>query len=70
MHSVNLDPARTMAIGDSVWTSKPRSRPASPSRSGGFSRHELSEAGALMVFPHVREILVQLQATPLAQLAR
>ena len=73
MHSVNLDPARTMAIGDSVWDVKAAQSAGIACiavESGGFSRHELSEAGALMVFRDVREILLQLQATPLAQLAQ
>ena len=73
MHSVGLDPARTMAIGDSVWdveAAQSAGVACIAVESGGFSRHELSEAGALMVFRDVREILLQLNATPLTQLAR
>ena len=73
MHSMGLDPARTMAIGDSVWDVKAAQAAGIACiavESGGFSRHELSEAGAMMVFRDVRAILLQLQATPLAQLAR
>jgi len=71
MRSVGLDPARTLVIGDSVWDIE-AARSAGIAciavESGGFSRHELSEAGALQVFRHVEEILHQMNATPLVQL--
>ncbi len=72
MHSAGVDPARALAIGDSVWDVE-AARAAGIAciavESGGFSRHELSEAGALLVFRDVRELLLQINATPLVQLA-
>jgi hypothetical protein len=35
---------------------------------GGFSRHELSEAGAVHVYRDVKELLDQLETGPLAPL--
>lgn len=73
MRSFGLDPARTVAIGDSVWDVKAAQGAGIACiavESGGFSRHELSEAGAVVVFRDVREILHQLHATPLVQLKR
>jgi HAD superfamily hydrolase (TIGR01509 family) len=73
MRSAGLDPARTLAVGDSVWDVK-AARSAGIAciavESGGFSRHELSEAGALVVFRDVQELLHQINVTPLVQLAR
>jgi len=73
MRSAGLDPARVVAIGDSVWDVR-AARSAGIAciavESGGFSRHELSEAGALLVFGDVQEIVLQINATPLAQLGR
>lgn len=72
MGSAGVDPARALAIGDSVWDVE-AARAAGIAciavESGGFSRHELSEAGALLVFRDVGELLLQIHATPLAQLA-
>ena len=71
--TAGLDPARTLAIGDSVWDVE-AARSAGIAciavESGGFSRHELSEAGALQVFRDVQEVLLQINVTPLAQLMR
>jgi hypothetical protein len=39
-----------------------------PLESGGFSRHELSEAWALQVYRDVKEILSQIHTGPLAPL--
>ncbi len=73
MEASGLDSSRTVAVGDSVWDVK-AARAAGIAcigvESGGFSQHELSEAGALQVFRDVEEILQQLNATPLAQLVR
>ncbi len=72
MDSAGLDPARTVAVGDSVWDVK-AARSAGIAciavETGGFSRHELNEVGALNVFGDVQELLRQLHATPLVQLA-
>ncbi len=73
IRTAGLDPTRTLAIGDSVWDIE-AARSAGIAciavESGGFSRHELSEAGALQVFRDVQEVLLQINATPLAQLMR
>jgi HAD superfamily hydrolase (TIGR01509 family) len=71
MEVASLDPARTLAIGDSVWDVE-AARGAGIGclgvESGGFSHHELSEAGALHVYRDVNEILQQFLTTPLALL--
>jgi HAD superfamily hydrolase (TIGR01509 family) len=71
MERAGLDPARTIAVGDSVWDIK-AARSAGIGclavESGGFSQHELSEAGALHVYRDVHEIFVQLLTTPLVLL--
>lgn len=72
METGSLDPARTLAIGDSIWDVE-AARDAGIGcigvESGGFSRHELSESGALHVYRDVKEILDQLPTTPLAALS-
>jgi HAD superfamily hydrolase (TIGR01509 family) len=71
MKNGSLDPARTLAIGDSIWDVEAAQEAGIGCigvESGGFSRHELSESGALHVYRDVREILDQLLTTPLATL--
>jgi HAD superfamily hydrolase (TIGR01509 family) len=71
METGSLDPARTLAIGDSIWDVE-GARAAGIGcvavESGGFSQHELSEAGALHVYRDVEEILSQIHTSPLAAL--
>lgn len=71
MEVATMDPAHTMVIGDSVWDVE-AARGAGIAcvavESGGFSRHELSEAGAVQVFRDVDEILHRLHTSPLARL--
>jgi HAD superfamily hydrolase (TIGR01509 family) len=71
MEVASLDPARTLAVGDSIWDVK-AARAAGIGclavESGGFSQHELSEAGAVHVYRDVNEILQQFLTTPLARL--
>jgi HAD superfamily hydrolase (TIGR01509 family) len=71
MHRGGLDPSRSLAVGDSVWDVE-AARAAGIGclavESGGFSRHELREAGALHVYRDVDEIVRQLFTTPLALL--
>jgi HAD superfamily hydrolase (TIGR01509 family) len=73
MEATGLEPTRTLAIGDSVWDVE-GARAAGIAcvavESGGFSRHELQEAGALQVYRDVEEILRQFDTTPLALLTR
>ena len=71
MEETGLDPARTVAVGDSVWDVQ-AARSAGIAciavESGGFSRHELSEAGALQVYRDVEELHGQFGTSPLALL--
>jgi HAD superfamily hydrolase (TIGR01509 family) len=67
-----LDRGRTLAIGDSVWDV----RAARAARigcigveSGGSSRHELAEAGALTVYADVEELGAMILTSPLAGIA-
>jgi HAD superfamily hydrolase (TIGR01509 family) len=66
-----IDPRRALAVGDSVWDVK-AARAAGIGcitvESGGFSRHELSEAGSLQCYRDVGELVDQFQTSPLAQL--
>lgn len=69
MKRFSLDERRTLAVGDSVWDVR-AARAAGIAclavESGGFSQHELSEAGARHVYRDVGEILDQLLTSPLA----
>jgi phosphoglycolate phosphatase-like HAD superfamily hydrolase len=71
MDMAGLDPGRTLAVGDSVWDVE-AARGAGIGcvavESGGFSQHELSEAGALHVYRDVNEMADQFLTTPLALL--
>jgi HAD superfamily hydrolase (TIGR01509 family) len=71
METASLDPARTLAVGDSVWDVR-AARDAGIGclavESGGFSRHELSEAGALLVYRDADELRRQFHTSPLALL--
>lgn len=73
MEVASLEPSRTLAIGDSVWDVE-AARAAGIGclavESGGFSQHELSEAGALHVYRDVGEIFQQFFTTPLALLLK
>lgn len=73
MEAGALDPARTLALGDSVWdveAAQAAGIGCVAVESGGFSRHELNEAGALHVYTDVAEILSQFHTSPLGLLAR
>jgi HAD superfamily hydrolase (TIGR01509 family) len=71
MARFSIDPRRALAVGDSVWDVK-AARAAGIGciavESGGFSRHELSEAGARQVYRDVGEMVDQFHTGPLAQL--
>jgi HAD superfamily hydrolase (TIGR01509 family) len=68
-----VDPERALAVGDSVWDIE-AARAAGIGcvavETGGFSHHELSEAGAVRVYHDVQELVRQFQTSPLAALAR
>jgi HAD superfamily hydrolase (TIGR01509 family) len=71
MASADVDPERAVAVGDSVWDVQ-AARAAGIGcialESGGFSRHELSEEGALFVYRDAKELLDQLRTSPLGAL--
>jgi phosphoglycolate phosphatase-like HAD superfamily hydrolase len=73
MASGSIDPKRALAVGDSIWDVK-SARAAGIGcvavESGGYSEHELAEAGALHVYRDVQEILDQFHTSPLAALLR
>jgi HAD superfamily hydrolase (TIGR01509 family) len=66
-----IDPDRVLAIGDSVWDVR-AARSAGMGcvavESGGTSRHELSEAGALSVYRDAQELGTQLFTSPVMHL--
>lgn len=66
-----LDRSLVLALGDSVWDVE-AARAAGIGcigvESGGFSRHELSEAGAIHVYRDVKEVLDLLETGPIAPL--
>jgi HAD superfamily hydrolase (TIGR01509 family) len=69
MRAASIDPARALAVGDSVWDIR-AARAAGIGcvalESGGFSQHELSEAGALQVYKDAKELFDQFLTSPLA----
>ncbi len=71
MSQLSIDPRRALAVGDSIWDVQ-AARAAGIGciavESGGFSQHELSEAGALHVYRDIGEILDQLLTSPLGRL--
>ena len=64
----DVDPARAIVVGDSVWDVE-AARAAGIAcigvESGGFSRHELSERGAIAVYRDVGELASQFNTSPL-----
>jgi HAD superfamily hydrolase (TIGR01509 family) len=67
----DIDPARVLAVGDSIWDVR-AARAAGMGcvavESGGSSRHELAEAGALAVYRDVQELGDQLLTSPIGAL--
>jgi HAD superfamily hydrolase (TIGR01509 family) len=68
MRTFSIDPSRAVAVGDSVWDVQ-AARAAGIGcvavETGGFSQHELGEAGAIRVYRDVQEILDQFFTGPL-----
>jgi HAD superfamily hydrolase (TIGR01509 family) len=66
-----IDAGAVLAIGDSIWDVR-AARAAGMGcvavESGGFSRHELAEDGALAVYRDVQELGDQLLTSPIAAL--
>jgi HAD superfamily hydrolase (TIGR01509 family) len=73
MRAGSIDPAVALAVGDSVWDVR-AARAAGIGcvavETGGFSRHELSESGAIAVYRDVDELRRQFWTSPLGLLAR
>ncbi len=71
MKNASIDPRRALAVGDSVWDIR-AARSAGIAcitvETGGFSQHELNEAGAVRVYRDVEELLSQLLTSPIASL--
>jgi len=67
----SADPRRALAIGESVWDIR-AARSAGIAcitvETGGFSQHELTEAGSVRVYRDVSELLSQLLTSPIASL--
>lgn len=71
MTRFSVDPQLALAVGDSVWdvhAARAAGIGCIAVESGGFSRHELSEAGAVHVYRDVAEVYDQLRTGPLATL--
>jgi HAD superfamily hydrolase (TIGR01509 family) len=73
MEMYGIEPERAVAVGDSVWDVR-AARAAGIGcigvETGGFSTHELSEAGALHVYRDVGELCAQLATSPVSLLGR
>lgn len=69
MGRFSIDPRRALAVGDSIWDIQ-AARAAGIGcltvETGGFSQHELGEAGSRHVYRDVGEVLDQLFTGPLA----
>lgn len=71
MKTASVDPRRALAVGDSVWdvmSARAAGIGCVAVEPGGYSEHELAEAGALHVYRDVGEILDQFHTSPLAAL--
>lgn len=72
MERGSIDPERALALGDSIWdvhAARAAGIGCLGVETGGFSRHELSEVGALSVYRDVQELNHQFWTSPLASLA-
>ena len=71
LDSAGLDPATTLVVGDTVWdieAAKKCDLAFVGVLTGGISRQELEEAGAVAVYADVAELLRQLDDSPLSSL--
>ena len=72
MQKAGINPRMALAIGDSVWDVR-AARAAGIGcvavETGGFSRHELTEEGAIAVYRDAEELFRQLRTSPVAHLA-
>jgi HAD superfamily hydrolase (TIGR01509 family) len=66
-----IDPSRCLAVGDTVWdieAARAAGMGCIAVESGGTSRHELSEAGAIAVYRDVEELGRQILTSPIGAL--
>lgn len=71
MEQHDLDPDRTVVVGDTVWDVEAAERTGLPCvalLSGGISSDELSEAGATAVYEDPADLLDALAASPIGSL--
>jgi HAD superfamily hydrolase (TIGR01509 family) len=71
MKSSGIDPRHALAVGDSIWdvqSARAAGIGCIAVETGGFSQHELSEAGSLQVYRDAAELLAQLHTSPIAHL--
>ncbi len=71
MEQHDLDPDRTVAVGDTVWDVEAAERAGLPCVAllcGGISAGELSDAGARAVFEDPADLLATLDASPIGEL--
>jgi HAD superfamily hydrolase (TIGR01509 family) len=73
MEGGGVDPARSVAVGDTVWDVEASAKAGLPCvgvLTGGISEQELRAAGAVAVYESVTDLLAQLDDSPLAELGR
>lgn len=73
MSKNGLDPARTVAVGDTVWDVQAASRAGIPCVAftcGGVGQAALREAGAVEVYADPADLLARLEDSALGRLAR
>ena len=71
LDAMDLDPASTLVVGDTVWDIKAATECGLgfvAVLTGGISRQELTEAGAVAVYEDVAELLRQLDDSPIGKL--
>jgi HAD superfamily hydrolase (TIGR01509 family) len=73
MRKASLDPATTIVVGDTKWDVEAARRSGLDTvavLTGGWSRQELEDAGAITVYDDVADVLANLDESPLGKLLR
>jgi HAD superfamily hydrolase (TIGR01509 family) len=73
MEKANLDPETTIVVGDTKWDVEAARRSGLDTvavLTGGWSRQELEDAGAVAVYEDVADVLANLDESPLGKLLR
>jgi HAD superfamily hydrolase (TIGR01509 family) len=71
LEATGLDPADTLVVGDTVWDIKAAAKlglKVVGVVTGGISRQELEEAGAIAIYDDVAHLLAELDDSPIARL--